>query len=168
MRVVFAPLVAFKGIANACKRKTLQLGLKNKKSLFIPTWCLPSLVWWLPPRRRRAWWGCRRIPFQSSFRVDSLRSFTVPGEWLTWSLSNLLTGMESFARLLGKSLFDFGGFGVVFTLVHRAVWTWTVEHKHPNIFTSEALCRCSDFGGIFGRNRIVACAVIFVPSDLDL
>ena len=36
------------------------------------------------------------------FGVDSFSSFIVPGEWLTWSLSNLFTGMEScvtFARL---------------------------------------------------------------------
>ena len=40
--------------------------------------------------------------------VDTLRAFIVPNEWLTWSLSNLLTGMEScvsFARVLIQSFF---------------------------------------------------------------
>ena len=55
-----------------------------------------------------------------------------------------------------------------FWWLRRAVRTWTVEHKHPNIFTSEALWRCSEKGVIFGRNRIVACAVFFLPSDVGL
>ena len=92
--VVFTPPVAYKRIAIACKRNTVKLGLKEK-SLFIPTSCLPPFFRWFPPQLRWAWWSCRRIPSPSSFEVRSFSSFIVPSEWLTWSLSNLLTGMES-------------------------------------------------------------------------
>ena len=101
--VVFTHSVAYNGSAIACKRNTLTLGSKEK-SLFIPTWCLPPRRR-LPSRRRRACWWIRGVPPPASLWVDTLGAFIVPSEWLTWSLSNLLTGMEScvsFARLLKK------------------------------------------------------------------
>ena len=94
--VVFTPPVPHMGIAIARERNTLTLGLKEE-SLFIQTPCLPPL-------------GCRNVPSPSSFGVDSFSSFIVPSEWLTWSLSN-------------QSNFDFDGFVVILTLVHRASWT---------------------------------------------
>ena len=155
--------VAYKRIAIACKRNTLTLRLKEKISL-TPTWCL----WpWrrLPPRRRlpsrgrRAGWWVRVVPPPPRRWVDTLRAFIVPSEWLTWSLSNLLTGMKScvrFARLLIWSFFHSFGFLIIFSLIHGAVRTRPVEHKDPSIFTSGALCRRSEKGVIFGRNLIQA------------
>ena len=94
--------------------------------------------------------------------VDTLRAFIVPSEWLTWSLSNLLTGMKScvrFARLLMVSFLNSFGFLIIFSWIHGAVRTWAVEHNDPTMFTSGALCRRSDIGLIFGRNLIQAGAV---------
>ena len=173
---VFTPPVAYEGIAMACKRNSLTLGLKetnhsssqldachHEEDCHHEEGC--------QPRRRRACRLVRGVPPPASLWVDTLRSFIVPNEWLTWSLSNMLTGMESCvssARLFKKSLIDFDGFVVIFPLIHGAIRTWTVEHMYPSIFTAVALCRCSEKGVIFGRNRIQACVVFFGPSDVDL
>ena len=147
--VVFTHTVAYKGISIACKRNTLTLGLEEEKSLFVPTCCL------LLPRRR--WPHRRRTELSDGFEVyhlqpifwsalsdpSSCQAKSWPGRCRTCSLC------VSFARLFILSFFDFDGFVVIFPLIHGAVPSWTVKHKHPIIFKSEALWRCTDNGNDF-------------------
>ena len=82
---------------------------KNQKFI-IPTRCLPPFIWWLPPWRRWAWWGSRRIPVPSSFRVNSFGSFTGSWERLTRSLPYLFAGMDlglCSSRFFVQALFNF-------------------------------------------------------------
>ena len=117
-------------IVIVCERNTLTLGLKEK-SLFIPSWCLP-------PRRRLP--PGRRFPPEE----ELADGFEV---WLTWSLSNLLTGMAScasFAKLFKQSFFDTSGFLVIFRLIHGAVRTRSFKHTDRSVSTSGAPCRLWD------------------------
>ena len=142
---LFTLSVAYKSIDIAFKRNTLQLGPTN--SLCVPNRCLPPFVWWLPPRRGRAGWGCRKIPFPSRFRVTSCCSFVGTWERLIFSLPFLFDGVDfgvSFTRLFVQSNWslDSCGFGVVFAFVHRTVFHSTVEYQYPTVFTSAALFCC--------------------------
>ena len=130
------------------------MGLKRKKkSLFIPTWCLPPFFRWFPPRRRWAWWeAAERYHLHPVLGSTlSVPSLSQTNGWprrcrscsFGWSLLLLLPDSS-------KNRFVFDSFVVVFTLVHRAVRTWAVEDNHPSIFTSAALWCCGDIRVIFG------------------
>ena len=141
-----------------------------EKSLFIPTWCLPPFVWWLPPWWRRAGGGCRRIPSPSSFRVNSFCSCAGSWERLILSLPYLFAGVDccvSFSRLFVQSLFDSFGFGVVFTLVHRTFFPLAVEYRHPTIFTSLTRFCCNHVWMVFFCNFVTVCAECSIASHRE-
>ena len=85
--VVFTPPVAHKGIAIACKRNTLTMGLQENHFSSQLDACFQMIA----TTTKTSWMRLQKIPFQPNCGVDS---FTVPCEWLTWSLSNLFTGMD--------------------------------------------------------------------------
>ena len=107
----------------------------------------------------------------NTFWVDTFRTLFGPCKLLASSLSNLILGMDSgvvLSMFLIQSLFSSFSFLVIVSLMHRSVFTRSVEYKLPRIFISAPLCRCCDFRVIFGCSRVVAGAWFFVPSDGSL
>ena len=88
----------------------------EKKSLCIPTPCLPPSVWWLPPWRRRAWWGCGRIPFPSSF-LGRLVQFL---QWILRTVDSLFA-----ALVCWDGVWSF----LLQTLRTTALWFWWLRRS---------------------------------------
>ena len=127
-------------IAIACERNTVQVCVFPKQSsLFIPTRCLPPVVWWLPPWRRRAWWGSEKDTISIQFSGQLVRLHhcilrTVDSLFAVLVCSDGFL-CPSFSRLFEQSLFDSDGFGVAFTVFHRTVFTLAFEYRYPTVFT---------------------------------
>ena len=106
--VVFTPPVAYKGIAIACKGNTLTLGKRRKNHCSSQFHACHHFSDDFHHDEDELDEAAEGYPLHRVLEVDSFSSSIVPSEWLTWSLSNLLTGMEScvtFARLfISRSL----------------------------------------------------------------
>ena len=108
------------------------------------------------------------VPPPTRFGVDTLGTLFGPSKLLTSSLSNLILGVVSgvaLSVLLMQSLTNSLCFLVIVSLIHRPVFTRSVQHKFPRISNSAPLRLCRETRVIFGCNRVVAGAKIFVMLD---
>ena len=143
----------------------------EKKSLCIPTPCLPPSVWWLPPWRRRAWWGCGRIPFPSSF-LGRLVQFL---QWILRTVDSLFA-----ALVCWDGVWSF----LLQTLRTTALWFWWLRRSlhvvpsdrfylgcgvpiHNCFHVFYVLLRCTRMYDLLW-NFVVVCAECFVASNRDL